>query len=123
MDEAKVYFFATVEEEKPHVRPMNVYKLIDGKVYFLVADLKSAYKQLQKNPNCELISFKATKDWLRISGKAVFEKDDKIAQLLLDTDKSLREIYEKNGYKPTAFHLEGHVEMNNLGMNIEKFEI
>ena len=34
LDEAKVYFFATVEEEKPHVRPMNVYKLIDGKVIF-----------------------------------------------------------------------------------------
>ena len=123
LDEAKVFFFATVEEEKPHVRPMNVYKLMNGKVYFLVADHKNAYTQLQKNPNCELISFKPNKDWLRISGKAVFEKDSKIPQMLLDTDKSLREIYEKNKYNPTAFHLEGNVEMNNLGINVEKFEI
>ena len=123
LDEAKVYFFATVEDEKPHVRPMNVYKLINGKVYFLVADHKSAYKQLQKNPNCELISFKGAGDWLRISGKTVFIKDESIPQQLVDTDKSYREFYDKNGYKPTAFYFEGHAEINKLGNNIEKFEI
>ena len=42
LDEAKVFFFAKVEDNKPHVRPMNVYKLIDGKVYFLVASHKNA---------------------------------------------------------------------------------
>ena len=124
LDEAKVFFFAKVEDNKPHVRPMNVYKLIDGKVYFLVASHKNAYTQLQKNPNCELISFKGASDWHRISGKAVFEKDDsKIPRMLLDTNEGLREIYQKNGYKATAFHLEGDVQLNNLGVSVENFKI
>ena len=103
---------------------MNVYKLINDKLYFLVVDHKNAYSQLQKNPNCELGSFKGTGDWLRISGKAIFEKDDsKIPASLLDTNEELREIYKKNGYKATAFHLEGNVELKNLGTSVENFKI
>ena len=100
------------------------FKIINDKVYFLVASHKNAYAQLQKNPNCELISFKGASDWLRISAKAVFEKDDsEIPGMLLDTKKDLREIYEKNGYKATAFHLEGDVQLNNLGVSVENFKI
>ena len=123
IDEAKVFYLATVEDDKPHVRPLGAHKLFDGKLYFLVGDFKNVYKQLLKNCNCELVASKATGEWIRISGKAIFETDFKKSDEMMSGNKNLKELYEKNGWKAMVFHIEGKVEIINIMTTVETFEI
>ena len=123
IDEAKVFYLATIEEDKPHVRPLGSHKLVNDKVYFLVGDFKNVYKQLLKNPNCELVASKATGEWMRISGKAIFEKDFTISDSMLNNNKNIKELYEKNGWKAMVFHIEGKVEIIKIMTCEEKFDI
>ena len=123
IDEAKVFYLATVEDDKPHVRPLGSHKLIDGKLYFLVGDFKNVYKQLLKNSNCELVASKATGEWMRISGKAIFETDFKKSDEMMNDNKNLKELYEKNGWKAMVFHIEGKVEIIKIMTTVETFEI
>ena len=123
IDEAKVFYLATIEEDKPHVRPLGSHKLINEKVYFFIGDFKNVYKQLLKNSNCELVATKTTGEWMRISGKAIFEKDFAIADNMLNDNKKIKELYEKNGWKAMVFHIEGKVEIINIMKSEEKFDI
>ena len=123
IDEAKVYYLATIEEDKPHVRPLGSHKLLNDKVYFFIGDFKNVYKQLLKNSNCELVATKTTGEWMRISGKAIFEKDFAIADNMLNDNKKIKELYEKNGWKAMVFHIEGKVEIINIMKSEEKFDI
>ena len=123
IDEAKVYYLATIEEDKPHVRPLGSHKLINDKVYFFIGDFKNVYKQLLKNSNCELVATKTTGEWMRISGKAIFEKDFAIADNMLNDNKKIKELYEKNGWKAMVFHIEGKVEIIKIMTCEEKFDI
>ena len=123
IDEAKVFYLATVEDDKPHVRPLGSHKLIDGKLYFIVGDFKNVYKQLLKNSNCELVASKATGEWMRISGKAIFETDFKKSDEMMNDNKNLKELYEKNGWKAMVFHIEGKVEIIKIMTTVETFEI
>ena len=123
IDEAKVFYLATVEDDKPHVRPLGAHKLIDGKLYFMVGDFKNVYKQLLKNCNCELVASKANGEWIRISGNAIFEKDFTKSDEMMNNNKNLKELYEKNGWKAMTFHIEGKVEIINIMTCVETFEI
>ena len=47
MNEAKVFFLATVDGDKPKNRPLGFHLLKDGKLYFGVGNFKDVYKHLQ----------------------------------------------------------------------------
>ncbi len=123
MDETKVFYLSTVEGDKPHSRPMGAHKLVNDKVYFQVGNLKNSYKQLLANPNCELVAYNTKGEWIRISGKAIFEKDFTIADMMMKDSQKLKELYEKNGWKAMVFHIEGTVEIINVLTPVEKFDI
>lgn len=107
LNETGVFFLATVEGDQPKCRPLGAHMEMDGKVIFGVGDFKNVYKQLTANPKCEIVASKKDGHWMRYTGKAVFETDDKYAQAMLDGAPHLREIYnEKTGYKMKCFHLE-----------------
>ena len=125
LDESKIFYLATVEGDKPHVRPLGSHKLVNDKLYFLVGDFKNVYKQLLANPNCELVSVKnGGAEWLRISGKVIFEKDFIISDQMMNDSPDLKALYAKNGWKSMTFHIEGHVEtFKNFMVSEEKYEI
>ena len=123
LDETKFFYLSTLEGDQPHVRPLGSHRLVNDKVYFLVGNFKNVYKQLLANPNCELVAYNGKADWIRITGKAIFEKDFTISDIMMNDSQGLKELYEKNGWKAMAFHIEGKVEFLNMMKSIEKFEI
>ena len=122
LDEAKVFYLSTVDGDKPRCRPLGLHSLIDGKEYFGVGQFKEVYKQLEKNPNCELVAL-VKGEWIRINGKAVFEKDFVLAEKILEENKHLKEMYEKNGWKLMIFHIEGKVEIIKMMSTADTFDI
>ena len=122
LDEAKVFYLSTIDGDRPRCRPLGLHSLKVGKEYFGVGQFKEVYKQLEKNPNCELVAL-VKGEWIRINGKAVFEKDFVLAEQILEENKHLKEMYEKNGWKLMIFHIEGKVEIIKMMKTAETFDI
>lgn len=106
LNEAKVFFLATVDGDKPKNRPLGFHLLKDGKLYFGVGDFKDVYKQMVKNPYVEIVALVET-DFLRYYGKAVFEDDYSFGESIVAGNEFLQTIYnDETGYKLAIFHLE-----------------
>lgn len=106
LNEAGVFFLATVDGDQPKVRPLGLHLEMDGKVLFGIGDFKNVYKQMVKNPKVEIVASKPDGHWMRYTGTAVFETDEKYANAALDSAPHLRNIYnEQTGNKMMMFSL------------------
>ena len=107
LKEAGVFFLATNDGDQPKLRPLGAFLDKDSKVIFGVGDFKDVYKQLLANPKCEIAACKKDGHWLRYTGKAVFETDEKYAEAVFAASPELRGIYNSTtGFKLMMFHLE-----------------
>ena len=68
-----------VEDGKPKIRIFQIMKQDAHTLYFVTSPRKEVYRQLQKNPNIEILAMKDNVS-VRIAGQAVFDVDDKTAQ-------------------------------------------
>ena len=106
MNEAKVFFLATVDGDKPKNRPLGFHLLKDGKIYFGVGNFKDVFKQMEANPYVEIVALVET-DFLRYYGKAVFEETYDFADAIVEGNDFLKGIYnDETGFKLAIFHLE-----------------
>ena len=104
--EAGVFFMATVDGDQPKLRPLGAFLEEDGKLIFGVGDFKNVYRQMLANPLVEIAACKKDGHWLRYTGRAVFETDDKYAEEMI-RQCHLEAIYnEQTGNKLMTFHLE-----------------
>ncbi len=107
LTEAGVFYLATADGNQPKVRPLGAHFEMDGKVLFGIGDFKEVYKQLIKNPLTEIVAANKAGKWLRYTGKAVFETDEKYAKAALDAMPDLKNIYnETTRHKMMMLHLE-----------------
>jgi uncharacterized pyridoxamine 5'-phosphate oxidase family protein len=107
LNEAGVFFLATENGKQPKIRPLGAHLEMDGKVLFGVGDFKEVYRQMQENPQVEIVACKQNGHWMRYTGTAVFETDYKYAEAMLDAAPNLRSIYnEETGHKMAVFHIE-----------------
>ena len=106
INEAKVFYLATVDGDKPKIRPLGFHLLKDGKIYFGVGNQKEVFKQMTSNPNVEIVALVET-DFLRYYGKAVFEETYDFADSIVKGNEFLESIYnDETGFKLAIFHLE-----------------
>jgi uncharacterized pyridoxamine 5'-phosphate oxidase family protein len=107
LNETGVFFLATEDGNQPKIRPLGAHLEMDNKVLFGIGDFKEVYKQMQANPQVEIVACKQDGHWMRYTGTAVFETDYKYAEAMLDAMPNLRNIYnEETGNKLAMFHLE-----------------
>jgi uncharacterized pyridoxamine 5'-phosphate oxidase family protein len=107
LNETGVFFLATEDGNQPKIRPLGAHLEMDNKVLFGIGDFKDVYKQMQANPQVEIVACKQDGHWMRYTGTAVFETDYKYAEAMLDAMPNLRNIYnEETGNKLAMFHLE-----------------
>lgn len=103
--QAKTFFFATVDDDKPNVRPFNAVVQYNGKVYFYTNNHKHAFNQMQKNRNIELCAMIDDDRWIRVSGKVVFDYSVEAKKAMLDANPELKKIYNENDKIFEVFYL------------------
>ena len=81
--ETGIFFLATVDGDQPKLRPLGAFLEEDGKLIFGVGDFKNVYRQMLANPLVEIAACKKDGHWLRYTGRAVFETDDKYAEEMI----------------------------------------
>lgn len=119
----KVFFMATVDGDRPRVRPLGFVMDFEGKVYFGVGDQKEVYRQMQANPKVEICSVAQDGTWLRLSGKAVFDVRPEIFEAAVKALPVLGELYSPNlGPKLGSFYLtEAKALCYDLAGNFEEW--
>ena len=75
LKEAETYYLATVEGDRPRVRPFGTAHIFEGKLYIQTGKKKDVSKQLHANPKAELCAFKGG-EWIRVAGELV--EDDRV---------------------------------------------
>lgn len=95
-----VFFLATIDEDKPRVRGMLLYKADENGIIFHTALSKDLYKQVFKNPKVELC-FNCNGTQIRISGELE----------ILDDNNLKDEIYNH----PTRKFMHAWTENGQLG--------
>ena len=92
LKDAGTYYLATVDGNKPKVRPFGTAHIFEGRLYIQTGKKKSVSKQLAANPNVEICAMFGG-DWLRISGELV-EDDRREARVsMLDAYPELKSMY------------------------------
>ena len=105
LKEAGVYYLATVENNKPKVRPFGTIEIFEDKLYIQTGKSKNVYKQILDNPNVELCAFKDGK-WIRLSGELVPDDRVEAKKDMLDKNPSLRGMYDENDDNTIVLYFE-----------------
>ena len=81
LQENPVQYLATVGRDgKAKCRPFMFALEKDGKLWFCTNNQKEVYKDMQENPYVEISVSSPEYAWIRLSGKAVFEKNMEVKQ-------------------------------------------
>lgn len=100
-----VYYLATVDQDKPKVRPFGTAEIFEGHLYIQTGKKKDVYKQIEKNSNVELCAFNDGK-WIRISGKLIPDDRVEAKKDMLDKNPSLRGMYDENDDNTIVLYFE-----------------
>lgn len=103
LKDAKTFFLATVDENKPKVRPFGFVMEYEGKLYFCTSSQKDVYKQLVTNPNFEACAMAENGQWIRLQGKAVFDSNLAAKAKVFEIMPSLARMY--NTYDNPIFQV------------------
>lgn len=85
--------FATVEDGKPKIRVFQIMRIEGETLYFATAPHKEVYRQLQANPNVELLAMAGNLS-VRVTGRAVFDVPDEVARAIYAENPVLPRLYK-----------------------------
>ena len=99
------FFIATVDGDKPKVRPFGAINIFENKLYIQTGKRKKVSEQMQSNPNIEICALKDNR-WVRVEGKVV--RDDRIEakQSLLDAYPELKGMYSADDDNTDVLYFE-----------------
>ena len=101
-----IFYFATVEDGAPRVRPFGFSMVFEDRLYFGCGTHKAAYEQMLKNPEVELCSFNKGA-FVRVRGKAVMDDRPEVQAAMYEAGPFLRESYNaETGHYHMCFYLE-----------------
>ena len=93
LEEAQVYYLATVEGDQPRVRPFGTAMVYEGKLYIQTGKVKPVSKQLATNPKAEICAF--TKgQWVRVWGKLIDDDRQEAKVAMLEKYPNLKRMYD-----------------------------
>jgi uncharacterized pyridoxamine 5'-phosphate oxidase family protein len=87
------FYIATVDGDKPKVRPFGFVMMFEGKLYFCTSNQKNVFKQLKASPYFEVSTTAPDGRWIRLKGKAVFNSTPAVKAKALEVRPTLARIY------------------------------
>lgn len=67
------FYVATTDGDMPRLRPFGFIMKFNGKLYFTTGAKKNVSRELKQNPNVQMSACADNGEWLRLSGRAVFD--------------------------------------------------
>ena len=104
LKKAEVYYLATVDGDKPKVRPFGTINEFEGKLYIQTGKVKPTSHQLAKNPNAEICAF-CDGAWIRVCCEIVEDDRYEAKKSMLDAYPNLRGMYDENDGNTQVFYM------------------
>ena len=105
LKKAGVYYLATVDGNKPRVRPFGTVEIFEGKLYIQTGKKKDVSKQIEKNPYVEICAFNEGK-WIRVSGKLVRDERVEAKEHMLNNYPELKNMYDAHDDNTEVLYFE-----------------
>jgi len=102
-----MFYLATVEGNKPHVRRMLMYRADNNGIIFHTGKSKDLHRQLAENPQVEMCFNNAKMENLmqvRVSGAVELVEDIELKKEIVGKRDFLKAYVEKTGYEPLAIY-------------------
>ena len=103
--ESKYFFFATVNNGQPNVRPFNAVVEFEGRVYLYTNNHSSAYKQLIESPKIGICAMLDNDRWMKLKANVVFDSRVSAKKVMLAANPNLRKIYSEKDKIFEVFYL------------------
>ena len=114
LKKADVYYLATVEGNRPRVRPFGTVNGFEGKLYIQTGKVKPVSRQLAENPKAGICAF-TEGSWIRIACELVEDDRVEARKSMLDVYPDLRGMYDENDGNTQVYY------MNNATATISSF--
>ena len=93
LKENPVFHFATIENNKPRVRPFGFIMKRDGALYMCTGKGKDVYNQIIDNPEIEISCMGKDGSWLRVRGTVQFDDTREAKAQAFEEAPNLLNIY------------------------------
>ena len=101
---AGTYYLATVDGDRPRVRPFGTVNVFEGKVYIQTGKVKDVSRQIHANPKVEICAFKDGQ-WLRVAGELVEDDRREARVAMLDAYPDLKNMYSPDDGNTEVFYI------------------
>ncbi|MCF0105573.1 MAG: pyridoxamine 5'-phosphate oxidase family protein [Holdemanella sp.] len=101
---AGTYYLATLDGDKPKVRPFGTVNIFEGKLYIQSGKVKDVSKQIEKNNNVEICAMNKG-EWIRIEAKLIEDDRLEARQSMLDAYPSLQKMYQADDGNTIVWYL------------------
>ena len=100
-----VFYLATVDGDKPRVRPFGAVNIFGDKLYFQTSKVKNVSKQIDLNNNVEISGFSDGR-WIRVEGKLIEDNRREAKEDMLENNPELKNMYSADDDNTEVLYLE-----------------
>ena len=100
-----VFYLATVDGDKPRVRPFGAVNIFEDKLYFQTGKVKNVSKQIDLNNNIEISGFSDGR-WIRVEGKLIEDNRREAKEDMLENNPELKNMYSADDDNTEVLYLE-----------------
>lgn len=93
LKQAETYYLATVEGDRPRVRPFGTVNIFEDKLYIQTGKGKSVANQIAANPKVEICAMKGD-EWIRVAATLIEDDRVEAQESMLNAYPSLRAMYK-----------------------------
>jgi len=107
LSENPVFHLATIDDGRPRVRGMLLYRADENGIVFHTGKMKDLHRQLSENPNVEMSFNNGNYDELiqvRVSGLVQLVEDLDLKKEIVEKREFLKTFVERLGYEPLAVY-------------------
>ena len=122
LTKSEEFYLATVDGDKPKVRPLGFHLLVEDRIYFGVGTHKDVYKQMEAKPNVEIAAWDG-EHFLRYYGTKKKKKNQEVIDKAFELMPEIAEAYKANNWEMGVFFLNDATgEIRNMFAIEESYE-
>ena len=105
LKKTQVLYVATVDNNKPRVRPFSSVTEFEGEAYLCSGNFKEFYQQIKNNPEVEICGMRNQTSWLRVRATLVEDNRKEVQEAILNDPTGPKGLYEPGDGKFVTFRL------------------
>ena len=106
LNKCRAYFLATIDGDRPRVRPFGTALIFENKLYIMTGKTKPVARQIAANPKVEICAVHGeSQTWLRLEAELVEDPRIEAQEAMLDAYPELKGMYTAGDGVTEALYL------------------